>query len=181
MFAREISEFWGWANKARAPCERNHLSPSWLCEFRLSCVVGVKRCFQILSPSVVTNLPTAKPHTRLIKTSVCEHELPKPQSACWQIRPHTVPLAAGPQQSPSSALRFPFLSPGYRRSSIRMCLTGWRRTAWAHYDKHTRMLLTQCLDSLWQANSFNPGGDSNPSPADKSVNKAINAEQEPLV
>lgn len=78
-------------------------------------------------------------------------------------------------------LHFPLLSPIYRCSSIRMYLTVRRRTAWAHYDKHTRMLLTQCLDSLWQPNSFNPGRDSNPSPADKSVNKAIKAEQEPLL
>lgn len=73
------------------------------------------------------------------------------------------------------------LSPIYRCSSIRIYLTVRRRTAWAHYDKHTRMLLTQCLDSLWQPNSFNPRRDSNPSPTDKSVNKAIKAEQEPLL
>lgn len=81
------------------------------------------------------------------------------------------------------ALHFPpfFFPPIYRCGPIRIYLAVRRGTAWAHYGKHTRMLPTQCLDSLWQPNSFNPWRDSNPSPADKSVNKAIKAEQEPLL
>lgn len=59
---------------------------------------------------------------------------------------------------------------------------------WQHGGEQPEPIMTntpeclqaQCLDSLWQPNSFNPWRDSNPSPADKSVNKAIKAGQEPL-
>lgn len=68
--------------------------------------------------------------------------------------------------------KLPSFSPKSSSSSVRRG---------ARYDK-TRAKRWQSLrlDSLWQANSFNPRRDSNPSPSDKSVNKAIKAERQPL-
>lgn len=116
--------------------------------------------------------------SQLIREYQHEH---KPAS--WQIHPRSDPLDVSPSTlSIQSSLRiFPLLSRIYTFGSMRIDLTVRRRTAQAHYAKRTKMLLTQCLDSLWQANSFNPQRDSNPSPNDKSVNKAIKAEQEPLL
>lgn len=123
--------------------------------------------------------------SRWINQSQHKHKLCKSKSASWQIHPHTVPLDISPSalfiQSLLCISPPFFFPPIYRCGPIRIYLAVRRGTAWAHYGKHTRMLPTQCLDSLWQPNSFNPWRDSNPSPADKSVNKAIKAEQEPLL